>query len=101
MKWRRYKLKVLSCFIILLTFVITGCTTSTPSIVNTHTLSKNDDPVENKPTYEVIKLNSGVVIYRDRSTSKKSSSDYQASSAHFNFGPREVSFDPDPVFKNK
>ncbi|EKE02137.1 MAG: hypothetical protein ACD_20C00420G0005 [uncultured bacterium] len=101
MMWQRYKLKVLTCFVILLTVIITGCSTHTPSIVNTQTLEKREifDEPETRPNHEMIKLNNGVVIYRDRSSSKKSSSDSQAASVHFNFGPKELDFDHNPVFK--
>ncbi|OGI22862.1 MAG: hypothetical protein A2287_10415 [Candidatus Melainabacteria bacterium RIFOXYA12_FULL_32_12] len=102
MTWQWFKLKVITCIIVASTFIITGC--GTTSIVNTGNLQKNvsgDEP-ENNSSYEMVKLSNGLIIYRDRSVSRNSSTKSQSSSSSFNFGPREVGFDPDPVaFSNR
>lgn len=95
-------LKTLTCF--LLIFILTGCSTKPfikTDIVNTAELADmmhKRDSAKQTNSPKMIRLDNGVIVYKD-SSSSKAPSEYRdvnvsTSVQGIKFGPKEINFSP-------
>ena len=92
----RKKLKLEVILSLIMIVMLTGCSTTSPSIIDTSGLSPSGGGAEKEDgsNYEMVKLSNGVIVYKDKSLSKKEPS--EDSSSGLAFGPREINFDVIP-----